>query len=278
MLKIKTAVLPVAGLGSRVMPLTVHQPKAMIGIVDRPMIHYIIDEIVAGGIKQIVIVTGPNQKEFKGYIRHLQSEPEWKKLRIKFNFVIQKHPNGNGDAIYIAKKLLRNHPFLVYFPDDLLEISTQPTKTLIKMFNKVGKPIVALEPVPKIDVPKYGVVKPSRTKLSKDLYLIEDVVEKPKLSEAPSNLTIIGRYVLNSDILNELSKLYPIKNKEIGLADALKNYVLQGGKLYGWHFRGARFDAGSKIGILKAQAYFGIKHKEMGREFKRYLSKQLKTN
>lgn len=268
--KITTAVLPVAGLGSRVMPLTLHQPKGMIGIVDRPMVHYVIDEIVSAGVQNIIIVHGPKQEEFKKYAKHLEQDPSWKKLGVKFNFVIQTKPRGNGDAVYVARKFLKNEPFLVCFSDDLLADKKPPMKTLVEFYEKTKAPTVVLEPVPKNIVHRYGVVKANKSRI-KDFYKISDVVEKPKTEEAPSNLTIIGRYVLNQDIIKYLGKLYPYKGKEIGLADALKNYANEGGELYGWHFKGKRFDAGSKIGILQAQAYFGIHHKEFGPEFKKYL-------
>ena len=271
MTKITTAVLPAAGLGARVMPLTLHQPKPMIGIVDRPMIHYVIDEVVSAGIKHIVIVTGPNQKEFKRYIDYLNEDPAWRKMGLKFDFVIQKKMRGNGDAIFVAKKYLKNKNFLVCFTDDLLADKRPPLKKLVNLFYQARSPIVVLEPVPRQSVSRYGVVVAKKSPLAQDLYTIEDVVEKPKTEEAPSNLTIIGRYVLTPAIMNQLQKLYPYRGIEIGLADALKNYALTGGRLYGWHFRGKRFDAGSKIGILKAQTYFGMHHKELGPEFKKYL-------
>lgn len=276
MVRITTAVLPVAGLGTRVLPLTLHQPKSMISVVDRPMIHYIIDEIVSAGITHIVIVTGPRQKEFKKYTEYLAKDAEWKKRGVRFDFAVQKKPYGNGDAIYAARKYVGKEPFLVCFSDDILADTVSPASTLLGLYQKFKKPVITLEPVPKTDVSKYGVVKATKEAATKDLYLVKDVVEKPKAAEAPSNLTIIGRYVLNEDIMREIGALYPYRNKEIGLADALKNYALKGNSMYGWHFRGSRFDGGSKIGILKAQAYFGLHHKEMGAEFKKFLKSRLK--
>lgn len=270
-MKVKTAILPVAGLGTRVMPLTFHQPKAMIGIVDRPMIHYVIDEIVSAGIRHIIIVHSPNQTEFKKYIDYLKNDPQWKNLKVRFDFVAQKKQIGNGDAIYAAKKYIKNGPFLVAFSDDLLADKKPPMQTLVSLFQKSRAPVIMLDLVPKKLVHRYGVVKIKKSKL-KDVYQILDVVEKPKVEEAPSNFTIIGRYVLTPKLLGYIEKLYPYRDgKEIGLADALKNYTEDGHKLYGWHFRGKRFDAGSKIGILKAQTYFGLLHKDLGPEFKEYL-------
>lgn len=274
MSKIKTAILPVAGMGSRVMPLTLHQPKAMISIVDRPMIHYMIDEVVAAGVERIVIVTGPKQNEFRNYINHLKNEPWWRGKDIKFNFVTQKKPDGNGDAIYIARKYVGDLPFVVCFADDLLADKVNPVKKMMEVYKRNKGPVILLEPVPAQEVYRYGVVNADATE-EKDVLIVRDVVEKPKPEEAPSNLTIIGRYILNSKILDEIKKLYPSKDgKEIGLADALKNYALNHGKLYGLQFHGMRFDAGSKIGILKSQTFFGLNHKEFGPEFKEYLSKE----
>ncbi len=252
------------------MPLTLHQPKAMIGIVDRPMIHYVIDEIAAAGIRRIIIVAGPQQHEFKRYVEHL--EKSWdKKYKIQFQFAVQKNQWGNGDAIYAARHLLKNEPFLVCFSDDLLVDAVPPMQTLVKLFHKTQSPIVTLERVPKSRVSSYGVVKATKHGVSEHAYRISDVVEKPKISEAPSNLTIIGRYVLTPEILAHIGNLYPYRGREIGLADALKNYARAGNELCGWLFQGTRFDAGSKLGILKAQAYFGTHHKEFGAEFVRYL-------
>lgn len=272
--KVKTAVLPVAGMGTRVMPLTLHQAKGMIGIVDRPIIHYVIDEIISAGVKHIIIVRGPEQKEFEKYVGYLEQDPEWKKLGVKFDFVVQKDLWGNGDAVYITKKFLKNEPFLVCFGDDILTDKNPPLKTVVDLYRKVRSPIVVLEPVPIKMVSRYGVVKAVKDPKNKDVHKISDVVEKPKPEEAPSNLTIIGRYLLDGRIMEYIGNLYkqhPLGKDAILLAEALKNYANDGHPLYGWRFRGKRFDGGSKIGILKAQAYFGVRHKELGPEFKKYL-------
>lgn len=273
-LGIKKAILPVAGLGSRVMPLTLHQAKGMIGIVDRPIIHYVIDEIVAAGVRHIIIVRGPDQTDFEKYIHYLEHDPQWQKLGVKFDFVVQENPWGNGDAVFLASKFVGEEPFLVCFGDDILADKKPPLKTFVDLFEKTGAPIIMLEAVPKKIVSRYGVVRAVKDPKRKDFYKISDIVEKPKAEEAPSNLTIVGRYVLDKKILQYIGQLY---NKYQGgkdailLAEALKNYANDGNTLYGWHFRGKRFDGGSKIGILKAQVYFGVHHKELGPEFKKYL-------
>ena len=268
---VTTAVLPVAGLGTRIMPLTLHQPKAMVGIVDRPMIHYAVNELSSAGINHVVIIHGPRQRVFKNYVRHFQKEGGWPKIR--FDFVLQKNPVGNADAIYLAKKFIKNSPFLVSFSDDLLDDTKPPIQTLISLFNRTLSPVLMLDSIPSNLAQHYGVVKIEKTKINKNLYQILDVVEKPSPKEAPSNFTIIGRYVLTPKLLEYIEALRPTKIREAGLADALKNYAVDGHELYGWHFQGKRFDTGSKMGILGAQVYFGLRHPQLGSEFKKYLKK-----
>lgn len=272
-IKVKKAVLPVAGKGTRVMPLTLHQPKAMIAIADKPMIHYVIDEMIAAGINDIALVINPKQQEFRRYLDYLKADPEWQKLNIKISFVEQKIPRGNGDAIYVAKKFIKNKPCVVGFSDDLLTDAKSPIKTLLEFFYKTGSPIVVLEPVPRKFVSRYGVVAVKKTEIHRDFYEITDIIEKPKPKEAPSNLSVIGRYLLTPTILKFIKKLYPITpaQKEVYLTDALKLYLRSGGRLFGWQFRGMRFDCGSKLGLLKAQVHFGLKHPEFRKEFKKYL-------
>lgn len=270
-MEVKKAVIPVAGLGTRVMPLTLHQPKAMIGIVDRPILHYVLDEVVAAGINHIILVTGPTQPEFKKYISHLEKDPDWEKLKIKFDFVVQEKPIGNGDAVRLAKPFVQNEPFLVCFGDDLLADEAPPMKTLVALFKKSEAPIIVVERVPKELVSSYGVIDVAAQEGTIGLLAVTDIVEKPARDKAPSNLAIIGRYVLTPDIFDQLDKLYPYRDREIPLADALKNYAKGGNKIYAWEFPGKRFDAGSKIGILKAQVYFGLRHQDFGPEFQQYL-------
>lgn len=271
--KIKTAVLPVAGFGTRVMPLTLHQPKGMIGIVDRPIIHYVIDEILQAGIRHMVLVISPGHHQFEKYLNYLgEKDPEWRKLNIKFDFVIQKKPWGNGDAVMLAKKFTGAEPFLLAYGDDILAgRKTAPLKRIVELFEKTGAPVIALERVPRREVFRYGVVAAEKSRLAGDLYEIRDLVEKPRVEEAPSDLTVVGRYILTPEIVDRISELYPYQGKEIFVTDALRNHVLAGGKLYGWLFDGQRFDCGSKLGILKAQVYFGKHHKELGPEFRKYL-------
>lgn len=243
----------------------------MIGIVDRPMIHYVIDEILAAGINHIIFVVSPRQSGVTKYINYLKTQdPEWKKLKsIKFDFVIQKNLWGDGDAVFQARRFV-NEPCLVCFSDDLFLSDQPPAKTLASLFKKKRSPLLVVKPVPKQEVSRYGIVQTGKT-VSKNLYRITDIAEKPKIGEVRSRLAIFGRYIITPKIIQALSKLYPYQNREIRLAEAFKLHIRDGGKLFGWRFDGIHVDAGSKIGILKAQIYFGLRHKELGAEFKKFL-------
>lgn len=258
-MKVTKAILPVAGKGTRVMPLTLHQPKAMIAVADKPIVHYIIDELVASGITEIILVLGPNQEVFKQYINYLQQDHSWNK--IKFSFAYQKEALGDGDAIYLARKFIKKgEPFSISFCDDIFGSKEPPTKLLIDHFIKTGSPTILLEKVPMESVGKYGVIKPGPKKIKKFRSIV-DLVEKPSMAEAPSNLTIVGRYVMPYEIFDYLKKLYPKKEREIKLAYALKKYLSGENKtLWGLENGHLRFDCGSKEGLIQAQAYFAIRH------------------
>ena len=270
---IKKAVITVAGKGTRIMPLTLHQPKAMVGVSDRPIIHHILDEIITAGIREIIVVTGPNQPEFKKYFEFLKNGPKWRQLEIKLSLVIQPKPRGNGDAILAAEKLVGHEPFLLCFGDDLLSSGKPTLGMLVKKYKQLNAPLLTLEALPWSDISRYGVVK---TGLFKNgVGEIKDVVEKPDRANAPSNLTIVGRYVLTPDIFSLARQVaqHAPPEKEVYLADALKLKLKTGGKIFGWQFHGERFDCGSKIGLLKANVHFGCRHPEYGADFRKYLKK-----
>lgn len=257
-----------AGIGTRVMPLSLHLSKGMIGIVDKPVVHYIIDELVRSGIKEIVLVANPGQPQFKKYLDYLlKKDLAWSK--IKFRTVFQKIPKGNADAVMAAKKFLKNDPFVVSFCDDIVTANSSPIKKLIDLFYKTNYPVIMLKKIPRQMVSNFGIVKTK--KVSRDFYQILDLVEKPRTTDAPSNLGIVGHYVLTPKVLTEIGNVKPSKNKELYLTDALVNYIRNGGKMYGWLYKGRHFDCGSKIGILKAQTYFGLRHPDFKKEYKQFL-------
>jgi len=272
-MKVKTAVIIVAGLGTRLMPLTLHQPKAMVSVVDRPIIHYLIDELVSAGIKNFIIVHGANQESIKKYTAYLKNEPEWKKYRLNFKFTLQKELRGSANALLAAEKLVNNEPFLVYFGDDILEDRIQPAKIFMRYFSKVRTPILLLQKIPKRLSIKYAIVKP--VKISKDFYKILEIEEKPKPQNAKSNLGAMGRFLLTPDIFNAIRKSEKIfrNKKEIAVADAIQVYLQSGGRVHGWVYNGRHFDCGSKIGLIQAQIYFGLKHSQLRNEFKKISQK-----
>lgn len=269
--KVIKAILPVAGLGTRLMPLTFHQPKGMAAIADRPMIHYIIDELATAGIRHLILVISPNQYQFKKYTDYLKRDPEWQRLGLQFDFAIQKKLKGNADAVLTAEKFLHDEPFLVYFSDDLLTGDASPTNALIRYYNQTQSPIVILKKIPRRLIESYGIVKAK--KVSADFYKISTIVEKPKLKDAPSNMGALGRYILTTDIFPFIRKAEQIfKNKkETAIADVLQLWLESEQKLYGWLFGGHHFDAGSKIGLLRANVYFTFHHPEYKKEFKKFI-------
>jgi UTP--glucose-1-phosphate uridylyltransferase len=274
--KITQAVIPIAGRGKRLIPFTLHQPKALIGIVDRPVIHYIIDEAILGGVRHIVIVVSPSQKKsIDQYLDFLKSDPEWKS--VKFSIAVQKEPLGNGHAVLAAAHLLDDAPFFVLWSDDVftsLPKHEPLLKTLVGYYQKILEPVVVLERVPRKDVAQYGVVAAKKINGSRNFYELSDIVEKPKIQEAPSTLTAPGRYLLTPAILKNIKTLVRQKRfvrGEIWLVDALKMHLENGNKLYGWECPHERFDCGSKMGVLKAQVHFATLHEEFRKEFKKYL-------
>ncbi len=258
-------ILPVGGSGKRLFPLTLHVPKAMIGVLDRPMVHYTLEEAGRAGIREAIFITGKNRRMVEEYLPHAD-------LPLSYLFTEQENPIGNADAIYQAQKFLEREPVAIAFSDDLLIHSTPPLKALISFFNKVQEPILLLERVPMKDVSKYGVVKATLSKKHRGLYEIADIVEKPTPAKAPSNLTAIGRYIITPRVFELIKTLYPPKaGVEIGITDALKLYLEEGGTVYGWLFPGLRFDCGTKLGLAKAQIYLGLNHPEYREEIKKYL-------
>lgn len=274
--KITKAVIPVAGLGTRVMPLTLHQPKGMVSIVDRPLIHYIIDEAISAGIEHIILIVGPNQPQFKQYLDFLKKDPEWK--NIKFDIATQAEALGDGHVFLMANKLIGDEPFLGYFSDDImipLGTERSPVKKMLDLFSRVNAPIIALEAVPKNQVSRYGVVDAVKTEIDPELYRILNIVQKPSTEDAPSNLTFVGRFIITPDIMQNLKKIFEEKKisvrGEYELVDGFNERIKKGGDFYGWKFPNIRLDCGSKLGIVKAQAYFAANHKEFREEFRKYL-------
>lgn len=284
-MSIKTAILPVAGMGTRFLPASKAQPKEMLSVVDKPVIQYIVEEAVASGIEQIIFVTAIGKRALENHFdRNFELEYRLKQrgkedrlakiLELndiaKFAFVRQPEPLGDGHAILTALPFVENHePVAVMFGDDIIDAKKPALKQLIEVYEKYEDPVVALQEVPKEDVTSYGVI--DGKDVGGDAWEIETFVEKPPVEEAPSNLAAVGRYVITPDIFEILKTQEPGKDGEIRLADAFGTHLKNGRAMYGRVFAGDRYDCGSKFGYIKAQIELGVKHSEIGDKVKAFL-------
>ncbi len=283
MQKIKKAILPVAGFGTRFLPATKAQPKEMLPIVDKPIIQYLVEEAVEAGVEEIIFVTGRGKRAIEDHfdysfeLEHTLVEKNKTDLLneiyklpklAKFAFVRQPKPLGDGDAILKAKHFICNEPCAVLFGDDIVDFKIPCIKQLMNVFEKYDDPVIALEKVPKKDVVRFGVA--DTVKISKRTYEIRDLIEKPSVEKAPSDLTVVGKYIITPDVFDELEKIKPGKDGEIRLIDALKALILRKA-VYGYEFEGKRYDCGSKLGFLQATVDFALKHKELKNSFRDYL-------
>lgn len=287
-MKVTKAVIPAAGLGTRVLPATKAQPKEMLTIVDKPSLQYIIEELVEAGIKDIIIVTGRNKNsiedhfDFSYELEHTLKKDGKIELLNKVDsissmanicYVRQNHPLGLGHAILKAKPFVGDEPFVIALGDDIVYNEEKPVaKQLIENYEKYGSSIVGCQEVRQEDVSKYGIVKPSK-KLDDKTVEMEDFIEKPSLEEAPSKLACLGRYLLTPKIFDYLENTKPGKGGEIQLTDAILDMLKNGEKVVAYEFDGKRYDIGNKFGLLKANIEFGLRNEETKEELKNYLQK-----
>lgn len=269
------AILPMAGFGTRLRPLTLSQPKYLLGVADKPLLQYAIDELISAGVSDFVFVISPNQ----GKVRHYIEAAGLKRAR----FALQGRMLGNAHAILKAAKFVSSsEPTVVSFGDDVLVEGADVMRRMIALSKATSSPVLLLDRVPKVLVSRYGIVAAKSflakgITQNKDTFEISNLVEKPDLKDAPSNLSIVGRYVLSPQVFKNIKELCSkkenmAKNGEFYLTDALLNYLNTGGKIYGIEFKGQRFDCGSKLGLFKAGAYFSLKHKELGKDFGVFLN------
>lgn len=284
---VRKAVLPAAGLGTRFLPATKAMPKEMLPIVDKPLIQYGVEEIVESGIHEICIVTGRGKAAIENHfdvsfelesilekhhkhdlLQKIQSISEM----IEVSYVRQREALGLGHAILRARSQVGADPFAVLLSDDIIDSRVPCTLQLLNVFQRVRAPVLALMEVPDDATSSYGIVKARRVDdgIHSGLFRIDDLVEKPAPGEAPSNLAVIGRYVLTPDIFPALEGLSPGHGGEIQLTDALKT-VARNGELYGVLFDGRRFDAGDKLGFLIANVEYALQSEDLGRPFLAYL-------
>ncbi len=285
--KIKKAVFPVAGLGSRFLPATKAQPKEMLPIVDKPLIHYAVEEAVAAGITEMVFITGRNKRAIEDHFDkayELESELEAagkkKLLEIVQNvvpknvnciFIRQSEPLGLGHAVLCARPVVGEEPFAILLADDFMDTDPGVKPVLAQMtdiYAREGMSLLAVQEVPKSDTRQYGIV--SATPYQPDLERINAIVEKPAPEEAPSTLAVVGRYVLNSRIFHYLENIPRGAGGEIQLTDGIAK-LMQAESVLAYRYQGQRYDCGSKLGYLKAMVAMGLKHPETGPAFSEYL-------
>lgn len=284
---VKKAVIVAAGLGTRFLPITKTFPKEMLPIVDKPVLQYIIEEVVASGIKEIIIVISPDKNSIKEYFKVNKNLEYFLKVRgkkdllkevkkidqlPKIYFCYQKKPLGIADAILKAENRIKNQPFALLFADDVVAAKKPCLKQLIDVYQQTGSSVLAVESVPRQEVYHYGVIKGK--KIDHRKYQIIDLVEKPSIQEAPSNLAIVGRYVLVPPILTAIRKLYKKSLKpgqEIYLTDALKTILAWQKKLYACRYQGKWLSCGNKAGWLAANLVIAKNHPETKKEFKNIL-------
>lgn len=290
-MKIKKAVFPVGGFGTRFLPATKSSPKEMLPLVDKPLIHYGVMEAVDAGIKQIILVTGRGKRaiadyfdigfELEYYLRKQGKVSILKQMRkisymADYIYVRQREPRGLGHAIWRAKEVVGNEAFVVILADDIIDAEKSAIKQMLEVFEKSGCSIVGLQEVRRKDVSKYGIVKGKE--VEGNIVKIEDLVEKPKPEDAPGNLAIVGRYILTPQIFSCLDELIKQSNEdklEIQLTDALK-LLIQKEPLYGCKIEGKRYDCGDKMGFLQATVNYALKDKKFAPEFLDYLKDLLK--
>ncbi len=262
MAKITKLVLPVAGLGKRLKPLTNRCPKALIPLHGRPLLDYMFEEAEKSGIVDVALIINPqHEKHFRAYLKAFKKRSSGLTIHIRF----QHTPGGNGHAIIQAADVVKNEPFAVRFCDDILSCNPSALASLIRYYEIYRAPILLLERVPKQKISRYGVVairrvrKPQQALPSGNVYQITEIIEKPSLRRAPSNLTIVGGYVLTPSILRNLQKIADslpiIAADALPVAVALQVELILGGKIYGWEFTCSRFDCGTLDGLKNAEAF-----------------------
>ncbi|MCR4436896.1 MAG: UTP--glucose-1-phosphate uridylyltransferase GalU [Clostridiales bacterium] len=282
-MKVRKAIIPAAGLGTRFLPATKAQPKEMLPIVDKPTIQYIVEEAIASGIEDIMIVTGRNKRAIEDHFdKSFELEEELKKKGsqdllnlvqdisnlVNIHYIRQKEPKGLGHAIQCAKSFIGNEPFAVLLGDDIVDSEVPCLKQLISVYDEYRTTVIGVQRVPEEDVSMYGILDCKQ--IDDRVYKIRELVEKPEKEKAPSNIAILGRYIITPEIFGFLENAVPGKGGEIQLTDAL-NKLVEIEAMYAYDFIGKRYDVGNKMGFLKATVEFALKRDDLKDEFSRYL-------
>ena len=281
--KIRKAVIPAAGLGTRFLPATKSMPKEMLPIIDTPIIQFVVEEAIAAGIDDIIIITGRGKKAIEDYFdtspeleSHLFKNKKYALLReikdisalVDIHYIRQKEPKGLGDAVLKAEKHVGNEPFAILLGDDIIKAEIPCIKQLTNLFGRYNKSIIAVEEVPKEKVSSYGIIK--GREIDEFIYRIEEIIEKPSIEEAPSNIGTVGRYVLTPAIFDCIKETKPGSGTEIQLTDAIK-LLMEKEEVFAYSFKGKRYDAGDKTGYVKAIIDFALEKEDLKAEIVQYL-------
>jgi len=282
---IRKAVFPAAGLGTRFLPATKAQPKEMLPLVDKPIIQYGVEEAVASGVDNIILVTGRGKNaiedhfdvsvELESFLEARGKKEQLEEIRkisnlINFSYVRQGEPLGLGHAVLVTKNLVGQEPFAVILADDVIDADPPALQQMIDVFGEVDGPVLAVERVPRDTVSSYGII--AADEIKPGVYEIRDLVEKPPVEEAPSDLAIIGRYILTPDIFPALETIGQDRGGEIQLTNGLRE-LLKKRPIYGCEIKGVRHDTGNKLGFLKAVVYFALRRPDLAGPFREYLKK-----
>jgi UTP--glucose-1-phosphate uridylyltransferase len=282
-MQVRKAIIPAAGLGTRFLPATKAQPKEMLPIVDKPTLQYIIEEAINSGIEEILIITGRNKKSIEDHFDksvelELELEAKGKMELLKevrkisemanIHYIRQKEPKGLGHAIHCAKSFIGNEPFAVLLGDDIVYAEKPCLKQMIEVYDEYKTTILGVQDVPAGEVDKYGII--SGMKIEDRVYKVKGLVEKPKVDEAPSNIAILGRYIINPAIFDILEHTAPGKGGEIQLTDALKELATVEA-MYAYNFKGKRYDVGDKAGFLKATVEYALRRDNLKEGFMEYI-------
>jgi len=283
-MKVNKAVIPAAGLGTRFFPITKSVPKELLPILDKPALHYVVNEALEAGITEIIIVTSPGKTALADYFNpdsdfqyHLEMNGdeslifEMKRLSsmADIRFVTQDKPLGLGHAVLVAKSLVGHEPFAIMLPDDIVRNDTGVLSQILNTVEELSGGVLAVEQVLWEEVGKYGVIDPHQ--LSEKYYQVKHLIEKPDISNAPSNLAIVGRYILSPNVFDSLECTVPGAKGEIQLTDALSQ-LLEYQEIYAYEFEGYRYDCGTPIGLLKASLGFGLSRRETSSDVLRMLN------
>ncbi|MBI5696318.1 MAG: UTP--glucose-1-phosphate uridylyltransferase GalU [Nitrospirae bacterium] len=280
---VRKAVFPAAGLGTRFLPATKASPKEMLPLVDKPLIQYGVEEALSSGIEEIVVITGRGKRAIEDHFdvsfeleHELRQKRKFKLLAeverisgmVDFSYIRQRNALGLGHAILCAERAVNGEPFAVILSDDIIDSKVPATRQMMKVFKKYKDPVIAICEVDEAAVSSYGII--DGVEVEDGIYQIRDLVEKPAPGAAPSNLAIIGRYILTPDIFDALRRTKPGKGGEIQLTDGLRD-LMASRPLYAFKFKGTRYDAGDKLGFLKATVEYALRDKELGPAFREYL-------